>query len=60
MLQEVFLQSFGIIPKYKPRAMNQAEAGKKYVVILMVLDLKVFTQLDQVSSEKRDRIFCLL
>ena len=34
--------------------MNQAEAGKKYVVILMVLDLKVFIQFDQVSSEKRD------
>lgn len=26
------IQSFGGIPKWKPRALNQAEAGEKYVV----------------------------
>lgn len=60
MLQEAFLQSFDVIPRNKPRAMNQAEAGRKYVVVSMVLDLKVFIQFDQVSSEKRHQIFCLL
>lgn len=35
--------------------MNQAEVGKKYVAISMVLDLKVFIQFDQVSSEKKKK-----
>lgn len=33
--------------------MNQADVEKKYVVIWIVLDWKVFIQFDQVNSEKK-------
>lgn len=35
--------------------MNQTEVGKKYVAVSVVLELKVFIQFDQVSSEKKKR-----
>lgn len=35
--------------------MNQADVEKKYVVIWMVLDWKVFMQFDQVNSEKKKK-----
>lgn len=39
----------------KPRETNQAEVGKKYVVLSMVLDLKLFIQFDQVHSSKKKK-----
>lgn len=58
--REIFFNSFDIHYRNQLRATTQAKAVKKYVVISMVLDLKVFVQFDQVSSGKKDRIFCLL
>lgn len=35
--------------------MNQAEVGKKYIGMSTVVDLKVFIQFDQVSSERKKK-----
>lgn len=51
--RETFFNSFDIHYRNQPRATTQAKVVKKYVVISMVLDLKVFVQFDQVSYEKK-------